>query len=108
MMPMQVNDVEIAFGGRTSELLPAYDTLPEEFQRERSPWCRLVDDWFFSGLTKERAALLITKPGVDRVEAFRHLRAVMGSFEPKHEHKVAGVAWLMSEWFESIPPKEKP
>jgi hypothetical protein len=26
----------------------------------------------------------------------------MRSFEPKHEHKIEGVAYLMSQWFEKI------
>ena len=24
--------------------------------------------------------------------------------QPKHEHKIAGVAWLMSQWFEEPKP----
>jgi hypothetical protein len=31
-----------------------------------------------------------------------HLKAIMGSFQPKHEHKTAGVAYLMSLWFEAV------
>lgn len=42
-----------------------------------------------------------TKDGIDPAKAKRHLMAVLGSFEPKHEHKEAGAGWLMSMWYES-------
>ena len=44
----------------------------------------------------------IPKEGIDPVMAWRHVRCVMGSFEPQHRHKVAACAYLMSLWFEDI------
>jgi hypothetical protein len=38
-----------------------------------------------------------------RDNAFRALQACLGSFAPKHEHKIAGVAYLLSEWCEPAP-----
>lgn len=32
----------------------------------------------------------------------RHISACLGSYEPKHEHKIAGVAYLLSLWFEPV------
>lgn len=43
---------------------------------------------------------VVPKEGVDPDKAMRHLAACMRSFEPKHEHKMAGVACLMATWFE--------
>jgi hypothetical protein len=44
----------------------------------------------------------VTKEGIDRSVAMRHLKCIMSSWEPQHEHKTAGVAYLMSLWFEKF------
>ena len=31
-----------------------------------------------------------------------HLKSILQSFKPKHERKEAGVAYLMSLWFDDI------
>jgi hypothetical protein len=36
---------------------------------------------------------------VDTNKALAHIQCIMMSFEPKHEHKTAGVAFLLDEWF---------
>lgn len=43
---------------------------------------------------------LTARPGVDRDKALVAIKAALGSFEPKHEHKEAGCAFLLHEWFE--------
>ena len=43
------------------------------------------------------------KQGISLSLALRHLGACLSSWEPKHEHKTAGVAYLMSLWFEDLP-----
>ena len=93
-----VTRTDIAFGPRIlSEWLPAYDDIPEEFKRGGNVWCETTSRWFFRGLPK---GILVAKEGIDEIMAIRHLKAVLGSFEPRHEHKEAGVAYLMSLWFE--------
>lgn len=95
--PIPVTPLDLAFGGDIKKLMPEYRNLPEDFRRERDPFSRIVSKWFFSGLNTET---LKAKAGIDKTAAFQHLRAIMCSFEPSHEHKIAGVAWLMSQWFE--------
>jgi len=92
----EVTDGEIAFG--TAKALPVYDSLPEEFQRHNgTKWNELVSAMFFCGLREIDAT---PKEGVDEEKAWRAIRAHLGSWEPKHEHKEAGVAYMMSQWFE--------
>lgn len=95
--PTAVTDVDIAFPAGVSHLMPAWTDLPEDFQNDRSPWCAPVNKWFFSGLKKSEFK---PKDCIDEAMAWRHLKCIMGSFEPKHEHKTAAVAWLMSQWFD--------
>ena len=68
---------------------------------------KVVDQWFFYGLPDETT--FDTRDGVDIKRALRHISACMRSFQPKHEHKVAGVAYLLDLFFEKIevPPDQK-
>jgi hypothetical protein len=104
--PMVVDDILYAFPGHLDRLLPSWESIPEEFRdmNGRTEWNRFVRDWFFHGWPEDRR--LYERPDVDAEAAFRHLHTIMRSFEPKHEHKEAGVAWLMSRWFAAIRPKK--
>lgn len=95
----EVNNLDIAFGGKMNELLPPYEEIPDEYKDGHTKWNKLFNDWFFGGLTELN---LTPKEGVVRNKALSHIRAIMVSFEPQHEHKEAGVAYLMSEWFEDV------
>lgn len=92
----EITQSEMIFG--TTKALPDYDKLPAEFRRmDGTKWNKLFSQWFFLGLKK----LEVTpKEGVDKEKALIAISAHMKSFEPKHEHKESGVAFLMSEWFE--------
>ena len=98
---MEISDADIVFGGKISELLPGYNEIPSEFRNmnSRNKWNQMVNDWFYCGLKNLR---LKPKAGVDIDKALRHIRAIMASFEPKHEHKIAGCAYLLSEWFDDV------
>lgn len=86
----------MALGGRALELMPKMHDIPESLDRK---WTRFMSDWFYRGLNN----LSVTpKDGIDPVKAMRHLKAIMGSWEPKHEHKEAAVAYLASLWFEDV------
>lgn len=91
----------MAFGdANMKDLLPPYDLIPIEFKRGHTKWNKIQSTWFFSGLPK--GTQFIPVDGVDKSIAIRHLGAIQGSFEPKHEHKSAAVSWLMSLWFKEI------
>ena len=95
---VSVDDLTMAFGpSRISDLLPAYADIPAEFKRGNA-WTEMVDRWVFSGLPKE--TVITPKAGVDAKQALRHVGACMRSFEPQHEHKTAGCAYLLSQWFD--------
>jgi len=104
MQPKEVSDVDMAFGGKISKLMPSYEKIPDEFKRSSSKWGRIVAEWFFSGLPK--GTEFIAKDGIDRAKALRHVKAILGSFEPKHEHKEAGCAYLLSLWFDDVKVPE--
>ena len=105
MKPMDVDEVTMAFPAEVvGTYLPAEKDIPEEFWDGRaSPpgeWTHIVNTWFTRGLNPD--VKFSAKEGIDARKAFRHCAAIMGSFQPKHEHKIAGVAYLLSEFFEKI------
>ena len=42
---------------------------------------------------------LLPQEGIDAQTAWDHATMCLGSYEPKHEHKTEGVAWLLWKWF---------
>lgn len=95
--PIEVSRVDMAFGGKAMEILPPWSEIPDEFKCQRSPWVKWQQDWFFSGLKR----MPVPNAGVDLDRAMQNLACIQRSFEPKHEHKEAGVAYLASLWFSS-------
>jgi hypothetical protein len=106
-----VSDLEMAFPADVEKLMPAWEEIPREFKysfavRGMNRWADIASDLFFHGL---KGATFTPKPGIDTTKALRHIKAILGSFAPRHEHKEAAVAYLLSEWFESVEyEKAKP
>lgn len=99
-VPKEVTDLDMAFGGSSADFLPALDEIPDEFRRHNgTKWNKIVCDWFFAGL---KDCVSHPKDGIDAKNAWRHMSSAMRSFEPQHEHKEAGVAYLMSLWFDEV------
>jgi hypothetical protein len=96
--PTPVSQLDVAFGNvRELKLMPAYGDIPEQFRNGKSKWIGFQQQWFYFGAKKEG---LIAKKGIDLDVALRHLAAIQASFEPKHEHKEAAVAYLASLWLD--------
>ncbi|MDF2652127.1 MAG: hypothetical protein K0Q73_7932 [Paenibacillus sp.] len=99
-MPIDVNGLDLAFGGDIKKLLPPWEEIPNDFGiGKRNKWNEVVGTWFFRGL---KNAQWKPKEGVDTKMALRHIGAILGSWEPKHEHKEAGCAYLLSKFFEDV------
>lgn len=107
MKPIKCSDLDIAFPASVAAIMPAYDTIPKAFRPGgANPWLKLAEAWFYRGIDGE----FVTKEGIDIKDALRHLKRILGSYEPKQEHKMAAVAFLMSEWFiefRAVPEKTK-
>lgn len=105
--PQDVTDLDMVFGTRAMALMPPYSEIPDEFRNmndRTNPWLRLQRDWFYGGISRSQ---ITPRDDVDLNRAVRHLKAIQGSFEPKHEHKEAGVAYLASLWFVDYSPAER-
>lgn len=100
----ELTKLDVAFGNIAH--MPKMVDLPEEFQRQRGPFCRAVSTWFYSGCKPLENGIEIdgvkfkAKAGVEVWKALGAIKAALGSFEPKHEHKIAGCGFMLSEWFD--------
>jgi hypothetical protein len=94
--PIPVDKLDQVFG-KVKGILPPMSAIPDEFDGGSNPWVRWQSQWFFKGLTRYP----VPKEGIDLKAAMANLSCIQRSFEPKHEHKQAGVAYLASLWFTS-------
>lgn len=102
--PMDVDDVTLAFPAKIiGTLIPKRDELPDEFGKHwhSNKWCNHAQLLFFKG-----GKIGKLKPGIDAKKVNRHLMAVLGSFEPKHEHKIGAAGFLMSLWLVKCPSEK--
>ena len=95
----EVSDGDLIFGQNIP--LPAWEDIPEEFKQfNGTPFNKVVNTLFFNG--GRLSDFLTPKEGVDLRRASRAIKACLSSWEPKHEHKEAGVAFMFSEWFDLV------
>jgi hypothetical protein len=99
-VPAEIDTATMIFPASVSHLMPDYGDIHAEFKMTLNPWAQLQSTWFFFGLSADSE--FFPKDGIDPKAALRHLKAIQGSFEPKHEHKSAAVAFLLSLWFEQV------
>ncbi len=106
-----LNDIELKYienvywnvmgeGALRLGLLPERAEIPKEFWDEQNPYNKFTSLVFFEG-SKENP--LIPKSGIsdqDKKKAMLWWKALLQSFEPEHNHKIAGCAYLLSLWFD--------
>lgn len=93
-LPKVVSDVDLVFPASVKHLMPpgSYEEGPKPPEEAT----RMVTEWFMFGL---KELIVEAHEGVDETKAMRHLRSILGSFEPKHEQKMWAVATLIHMWF---------
>lgn len=95
--------LDVAFSTDDLSWLPM-EKIPEEFKSSFNKWARIASRWFFNGLPG--GTEFVPKDGVDVHKAMMAIRCALSSFEPKHQHKEAAVAYMLSEWFSDIKVPE--
>jgi hypothetical protein len=92
-LPQGVKDVDIAFPGDITYLMPPLGEDSKPSQRAY----RLASNWFYIGVKDLKCTM---KPSIDGTKALRHISCILRSFQPKHEHKMEAAARLIDMWFE--------
>lgn len=100
MIPVpDVGDIQLVFG--SYHFTPAWEDIPEEFKQGHTQWNKLFQEIFYKGVPP---GSIEPKEGVDAGKAGRAIMAAIASRALKHEHKEAGVAYLLSQWFKEWTP----
>lgn len=89
-----VTDVELAFG--TTRLLPAWEDIPHEFQCAQTKYCEVVAGIFYGNMPNFDVQLYPEFASMGQ-QVFKCLRAHITSWTPKHEHKMAGTAYMLAK-----------
>jgi hypothetical protein len=98
-LPKKISQAELIFGAKNmNEMMPPYDKIDRK-ALDKTNTVSFIENWFFSGI---KIIKLTPRPGIDTNEAISHIKSIMSSFAPKHEHKTYGCAYLMDLWFEDI------
>ena len=106
MFPIkEVDRLSEAFATTVKGFLPEMKDIPEEFKNRNTPWNDIVSQMFYAGGTIKKA---VPKAGVDADKAMKHIYYCLSSWEPKHERKMAGTAFLLSEWFDEFEFEPNP
>jgi len=101
MFPItEITDIDLAFPARVLHLMPSESDIPPRFRDAGVRDVQLVARWFYRGLPDDTE--FVPRPGVDARLALRQISAILRSFEPRHEHKMAATAFLVAEWFEDV------
>jgi hypothetical protein len=94
-------DADDAFFGARRADYPDEKDIPEAHRRGRSNGCKVFTQLFFDGGNLFTHGLVL-KDDVDEPAFYSTLRALMSSFEPKHEIKEATCGWLIEECTDPI------
>lgn len=104
-LPVETDQITRSFPANVYELMPSWESIPQEFRQRRSDWNKFFGEWMYKGMPD--TAEFTAKDGISAETAYWHLYCVIGSYQPKHEHKEAAVAYLASLWFDRVYFDEK-
>jgi len=90
----EVSDFLLHSPANVKHLMPKYNTVTVD-----KAWLNSADFLFHYGPQYVR---FLPKPGIDFAKSYRHIAAILGSRQPKHEHKLQAVAFLLSHWFDDV------
>lgn len=102
----EVDDLDIAFPTRWRDLLPPQEDLTDDEWRGHTPFCKAIQSIFFRGGKLSDHGITM-KPGVDGDKVMRYIRATLGDFGPKHEHKIGGIGHMLAKWCDHKPVENK-
>lgn len=87
--------------GADMNAYPPLDAMPEEYRRGRADGCEIASKLFYEGGKMSDFGRVIMK-GVDNTEFLTTLRAMLSSFSPKHEQKMAAAGLLIDTYTEKL------
>lgn len=107
---LSITGVEETFG--TTRLLLEFGYVPVEFTKDDNPYVKIASDLLFHGVVRDSSPMELLNDcfGMEASTyselclkcVFAHLR----SFNLKHQHKMAGVAYMLSKLVRVVDPSD--
>lgn len=94
------SDAEVAFGASEKHYL-GRSAIPAEFYNGRHAMCDVASSLFFKGGKLADHGIKF-KDDIDQLAAMKAIRALLGSWAPKHEIKIGTVGIALANWCEPI------
>src|SRR3990167_761866 len=91
----EFDDLTVAFGASNSDYLTC-EQMGDDFYGDRNKFTDVAKKLFFNGGRLEDYGLTL-KPEIDKTKAMRAVRALLGSWAPKHEIKIGTVGFALSK-----------
>jgi hypothetical protein len=98
--PIPIDDVRLAFPGDVEFLMPDPAEIPREYWEGHRLY-PMIREFIFTGVAPRNLSF-DARLDFDYNVVARHLRAIQGSFQPKHEHKQATLTLLFDLWFPNL------
>jgi hypothetical protein len=95
----EFDDATVAFGAPRSAYLTR-EQMGDDFYGDRNKFTSAAQSLFFKGGKLADHGLKF-RAGIDRDKAVRAIRALLCSFDPKHEIKIGTVGYALSQWCEA-------
>lgn len=103
----EVSNHEVFFGSKNyKRLIP--DLKDKELEifvkgNKRNKWNRLSFDWIISNEIDDiQIKKIDVKPGIDKLKAARHFKAVLSTVDIPIEEKRIYLAYFLDQWFLNI------
>ena len=98
--PKDATMLDVAFGCNViGRLLPPMEEIPKAYHNGYRAGCEVGSLIFFNGAKSFKSE---PREGIDSQKAMHQIRACLGSFDPQHEHKTAGVGYLFELFFSAV------
>lgn len=92
-----VTGLDLIACDRWEELLPPYESLTKEDRDWNDPFHHAVSSLFYKGGSLKQYNIVPKDPNnLGKIMAY--IRATLGDFGPKHEHKIGGITHMLRKW----------
>lgn len=89
-----ISDAELVFS--TARLLPKWDDIPDEFKKGNH-YTKFIEKLFYGSDLPEYELELELRMDITPERLNKCIMAHLKSFSTKHEHKIAGVSFMLNQ-----------
>lgn len=95
----EVGDLSSNLSSVIGEFLPTWTDIPDRYKSDTNQWRILAEKLIFSFISLSNVEL-VPKLGTDRDKAIKHIDLCLNAYGIGTDHRAAGIAYLLAEWFE--------